>query len=155
VKQAVSWVLVADGGTARVYRTTGETDTHRAWLEGVEGGEFTRLDPDHLASQSGKDMSRANGNSGHGIIDHEQVKRQAEVEFISAVLSWIGKGPHLHAFDQLVIVAPARTLGEIRKAMPSGLSGKIHREINGDLTKLPIKELERRVMASLQDIIPQ
>ncbi len=48
MKQPPTWILVMDGGTARIYRTTGAATSHQARLEAVPGGEFTRSDPAHF-----------------------------------------------------------------------------------------------------------
>jgi protein required for attachment to host cells len=152
VRQPISWVLVADGGIARIYRTTGENGAHRAQLELVTGGTFSGSDPAHLGPRPGKNFSSTLRYSGHGVTTHEGLKRRAEEEFIAAVLAWIEKPAHLAAFERLIVAAPPRTLGEIRFAASPALEVRIHREINGDLTKLPIKDLERRVMACILDL---
>jgi protein required for attachment to host cells len=152
VKQPPIWVLVADGGAARVYRTTGDSGAHRALLEPVPGGTFSRADPAHFGPRPGKNFASALRNSGHGVTTHESQHRRAEEEFILAVLAWIERPEHLGVFERLIVAAPPRTLGEIRLALPAALAGKVHSEIHGDLTKLPIKELERRVIPHMSAI---
>jgi protein required for attachment to host cells len=152
VRQPGSWVLVADGGAARIYRTTGESSAHRTRLEAVPGGSFSRSDPAHFGPRPGKNFSSALRNSGHGVTTHEGLKRRAEEEFIATVLTWIEKPEQMAAFERLIVAAPDRALGEIRAALSPVLAGRIHREIHGDLIKLPIKELEERVLASMLDL---
>jgi protein required for attachment to host cells len=152
VKQPRSWVLVADGATAKVYRTTGESSAHRALLEPVSGGIFTRSDPAHFGPRPGKNFSSALRNSGHGVTTHEDLKRHAEEEFIIAVLAWLKKPEQIFQFEHLIIAAPPRALGEIRTALSPELAKKVHSELHGDLTKLPIKELEHRVLPHLVQI---
>lgn len=146
------WVLVIDGGAARIYRTTGTSNPHQARLEPVPGGVFSRSDPAHFGPRPGRNFASALRDSGHGVTTHEAGRRRAEQEFVGAVLAWIGKSDNLAAFQRLVVAAPARTLGEIRAALSPKLAGRVHREIHADLTKLPIKELEDRVIASLSDL---
>ena len=153
MKHPLTWVMVADGGAARVYRTTGETGAHQRQLELVPGGAFSRLDHAQLGPHSSENSPRSARDSGHGAsrqtpAAREATKRRAEEEFIATVLAWIGKPEHLAAFERLIIAAPPRTLGEIRAALSPALKERIHGEIHGDLTKLPIKELEQRVLAS-------
>jgi protein required for attachment to host cells len=152
VRQPPVWILVIDGGTARIYRTTGAADAHQARLEPIPGGEFIRSDPAHFGPRPGKNFSGALRNSGHGVTTHEGGKRRAEEAFVESVLAWIERPDHLDAFQRLVVAAPARTLGEIRSSLSPALAERLHQELHGDLTKLPIKELEHRVMASLRDI---
>ncbi len=149
MRQPSSWVLVADGGTARIYRTTGDSGAHRALLEPVPDGAFSRSDPAHFGPRPGKNFASALRNSGHGVTTHEGLRRRAEEEFVATVLAWIAKPEHLAAFERLIVAGPPRTLGEVRLALSPVLKGKLQSEIHGDLTKLPIKELERRVLASM------
>ncbi|MGL4636143.1 MAG: host attachment protein [Beijerinckiaceae bacterium] len=148
----LTWVLVADGATAHIFRTTGKSGAHRALLQPVPGGVFHRSDPAHFGPRPGKNFSSALRNSGHGVTTHENLKRHAEEEFVAVVLGWIEKPENLAAFENLIIVAPSRALGEIRSAMSQALLGRTHHEIHGDLTKLPVKELEERLLASLAGI---
>jgi protein required for attachment to host cells len=152
VKLPPSWVLVMDGAMARLYRTTGESGPHRALLAPVSGGAFSRSDPAHFGPRPGKNFASALRDSGHGVTTHESRRRRAEEEFVGTVLAWIEKPEHLAAFQHLVIAAPARCLGEIRHALSAVLAARLHREIHGDLTKLPIKELEQRVLESMLDL---
>ena len=151
MRRPVNWILIADGGTARTYRTTGETGAHRARLEAIPDGSFTRSDPAHFGPRPGKNFASALRNSGHGVTTHEGQKRRAEQEFVAAVLAWIEKPEQLAAFERLIVAAPPRILGEIRMALSPALARRIHSEIHGDLMKLPIKELEKRVLASIFD----
>ena len=45
----------------------------------------------------------------------------------------------------LIVVAPPRTLAELRKAFHSDVKASIITEINKDLTKHPIGEIERHL----------
>jgi protein required for attachment to host cells len=152
VRQPLSWVLVADGGRARIYRTTGDIGAHRALLEPVPGGTFSRSDPAHFGPRPGNNFSSALRNSGHGVTTHDDQHRRAEEEFIGTVLAWIERPEHLSAFERLIVAAPPRTLGEIRLALIPALAERVHSEIHGDLTKLPIKELEQRVLPYLTSV---
>jgi protein required for attachment to host cells len=132
VRPFPAWLLVADGGKARIYRTTGDGDSLRVRLEPVPGGTFSRPDSGQFGPRPGH-------------TPHDAQKRRAEEEFLSAVLAWIEKPEHLAAFAFLIIAVPPRTLGEIRFALSPELAERIHGEIRGDLTKLPMTELERRI----------
>ena len=45
--------------------------------------------------------------------------------------------------SQIVIVAPPRTLGEIRKELTSKAHGKVVGELAKDFTRHPLKEIEK------------
>ena len=50
-----------------------------------------------------------------------------------------------HNVQALIIVAPPRTLAELRHAFPLGVQKHIIAEIDKDLTKHPISEIERHI----------
>jgi protein required for attachment to host cells len=50
--------------------------------------------------------------------------------------------------DQAVIVAPPKTLAAIRTALPKDIAARIAAEINKDLTKHPVQEIQRRILAA-------
>ncbi len=49
--------------------------------------------------------------------------------------------------EVLVVVAPPRTLADLRKAFHNDVKKKIVAEIDKDLTKMPIDEIERHLTA--------
>ena len=53
------------------------------------------------------------------------------------------------AFNRLVLVAPSKTLGELRRALGKTAHEKITAEINKDLTGVPTHELPAHLEASL------
>ncbi len=146
-----TWMLVADGGTARVYRDTGNTQEHTVKLELVLGSEFTRekLDRNHSGSGDSKSFFTALGRAPHGVNTHEDKKRHAETKFLNSVVDWLSQSENQTMFEQLVIAAPARPLGELRAALPKPLAMKVCCEIEADLVKAPVKELEHRFLASI------
>ena len=78
----------------------------------------------------------------HKIEEHRFAQR------VSAALArLVGE----RAVPALVIVAPPRTLADLRKKLDRSVSEKIVLEINKDLTKIPVWEIERHIKASLDD----
>jgi protein required for attachment to host cells len=49
---------------------------------------------------------------------------------------WLDKAVQEDAFDQLVLVAPPQTLGELRKVLKPSVHARILAELNKDLTKM-------------------
>jgi protein required for attachment to host cells len=146
VKQPRTWLLVADGGSANVYSNTGNTRPHEALLQPVTGGRFRReRDRPDFSSPPTRSYTGPLSSAPHGVTGQEDKKRDEEESFLLDVLSWLVAPSNLPQFDRLIVAAPPRALGELRAAMPRKLADKLSHEIHADLTKAPIKEIERRV----------
>ena len=48
-------------------------------------------------------------------------------------------------FDNIIVVAPPRALGVLRKCIDKGAARKIHAEVRSEWTKLGRKDIETRV----------
>ena len=51
-------------------------------------------------------------------------------------------------FDSLVVVAPPKTLGELRKHYHKEVEKRLTAEVPKDLTNMPVEEIERVLQAS-------
>lgn len=51
----------------------------------------------------------------------------------------------------LIVVAPPKTLAELRNAFHADVKACVVAEINKDLTKLPVVEIEKRLVEMLED----
>jgi protein required for attachment to host cells len=138
------WMLVADGGVARLYRNTGNNEPHTAKLELVLDGEFLREKTELGKIWFGRSFFTALGRAPHGVNTHEDKKRLLDVKFLRGVVDWLTNFERQSKFEQLIIAAPSRALGELRGALTPSLKTKTICEINADLTKTPIKLIEER-----------
>ncbi len=77
--------------------------------------------------------------------DWHQIEEQRFARFVEAELE---KNFTEGQFKHLVVVAPAKTLAELRKHFSARLRAAIIREIDKDLTKHPLYEMERLILAS-------
>jgi protein required for attachment to host cells len=67
----------------------------------------------------------------------------AERDFARDVTTALGALQTETDLKRLIIVAPPKTLAELRKSMPSNLQSHIVAEVAHDLTKHPVKEIAR------------
>jgi protein required for attachment to host cells len=65
---------------------------------------------------------------------------EAERRFAGEMAGWLQKRAEAHAMDHLVIFAPPRMLGVLRKAAFGALRGDLE-EIKGDLMRLDVGQL--------------
>ncbi len=136
-----AWVLVGDGRKALVLRNEGD-----ATFPNLRKVDVFRDAPNPATSQIGSDRpgSTTEYSTGrHGGIEQTDWHDIAEHRFAQHVAAMLGARDAAGDISALVVVAPPRTLAELRQSFCESLKGKIIGEVNKDLTKHPIHDIER------------
>jgi protein required for attachment to host cells len=71
----------------------------------------------------------------------------AEDRFIGDVADALYRQVHAGRFETLIVVAPPKVLGGLRKAFHKEVSDRISAEVPKDLTKHPVHDIERLLAA--------
>jgi protein required for attachment to host cells len=79
----------------------------------------------------------------HGHTDWHDLE---EHRFAREVADALQRTMRENATEALVVVAPARTLADLRKAFHGDVKKKIVAELDKDLTKHPVHEIERQLL---------
>ena len=143
MKPTVSWILIADGGRARILENRGPGKG----LQAVEGMVFEReLPPSReiLTDRPGRTIE-SQGTARHAIENpsdpHRELKRAFAKQLCEVLESKLEEG----AFQRLVLVAPAVTMGDLRQALPAMLQKAVVGELVEDLTKVPNDRVPRHL----------
>lgn len=130
-------VLVADGKRFILLRNAGDFDNPRLVVEG--NGE--KETPSTRIGSNGQ--TDRNGESGNvrSVMDHMGLHQREEERFAASIADHLDKVATAKGFDKLVIVAPTRTLAQLRDCFGSSLRARVIAEIAKDLTKHPVKEI--------------
>lgn len=140
VRRNIKWVLVADGARARVFVSEGRGQGLTELPDRSFAG--SRLRSHELGSdRPGRSFDSA-GRGRHAMEAPSDMHQQAEREFLKAVVSWLTDQERAGNFDYLVIMAPPRALGELRKLLPRPLVQKLVQESGLDLTRATASEIE-------------
>lgn len=135
-----AWVLVGDGRKALFFVNKGSRDLLD--LRVVE----TRIDENPATREQGTDRpgrafaSVGGSRSAVGDTDWHEVE---EERFARAIAARINAGAEADEFSEIVIVAPPKTLGEIRKDLSKKAHGKVAGELAKDLTRHPLPDIEK------------
>ncbi|QYY32806.1 MULTISPECIES: host attachment protein [Cupriavidus] len=153
-----TWILVADEGIARVLASRGDS----AALEEIE--KFT----DAAAHADNADLRHdAYGRRGQATVQGDAGHPGAHMGRTSTVTSSAGEDEihqeaHLFSrrvakmleearirqrFDELVVIAPPRFLGLLRKAWPQSVGSVVTRELDKDYCRLADNDLQQRLAA--------
>jgi len=133
-------ILVADGRKYLLIRNAGDSSHPDLVVEAHREQEL------HSNQELGTDQpSSSFASSGGGrrasiaMTDFHQLE---EDKFASATADILLKKAHAGEFDKLIVVAPPRTLAELRRHYDRSLTECILAEIDKDLTKHPLAEIQ-------------
>jgi len=147
-----TWILIADGGRARLL----EQDRKSRTFNPVSEREFvgsTAQSKEIASDRPGRSFDSAGrGQSGdasahgrHAMEPSSDPQRHAEYEFARDLSDHLEKAANRHRFDHLVLVAAPKILGDLRNLLPKTVHGKIVAEVSKDLTKIPTRDLGRHL----------
>lgn len=135
MKAVRTWVLIADGGHAKVLETSGARPSLTAQADMVFDANLPRSH-DILTDRAGRGFE-SQGPTRHAMespVDPHRELKRAFAKKLGKVLE--GKLDE-DRFDRLILVAPPPALGDLRSALPKTVRAKVVAEVAHDLVKTP------------------
>lgn len=139
-------VLVADGRKLLFFRNEGDQDYPRLEVEQEREGD-DRADREIKTDAPGR--SFASAGTARSAMDEPDYHQQAEDRFAAEAADLLRERALSNHFDKLIVVAPPRTLGELRKHYHKEVEARLIGEIDKDLTGHPVDEIERIILAQI------
>src|SRR3954462_743796 len=133
-------VLVSDGRRARFLRNRGTPMRPELIME------LSLADENPPNREQGTDQpGRYLGPDGHSRSAMEETDwhRQAEERFAAQVANLLYQMEHARKFDELVVVAPPKMLGDLRARLHREVADCVIAEVAKDLTGHPLPEIGR------------
>jgi len=142
-----SWVLVADGGRARVLDVV-DRPRRVTVISNVDRADS------HLPSHSMGDdrpgrVHESHGAARHAIEPRVDPHKEGERRFAVRLAEMLDEQRAHNRFEKLIVVVPPVMLGQLRVAFSARVKGAIVAEIAKDLTKLPDSEVVRHLEVEL------
>ena len=138
------WVVVCDGAKALLLQNVGDAKFPNLKMLEV-------LEQKHLATHElGTDApGRTHSSIGHGRSSMEQpdYHDQAEHDFLVRLAKHLDAAVAAGKVKSLIVVAPPRALGMLRSSYPSGLKSAVRAEVDKDLGKQPVHQIEKHLTA--------
>jgi len=135
-----SWVLVCDGAKALLLRNDGDaTLLNLVLVKALE-------EPAPATRELGTDKpGRTHESVGHARSAMEQTDwhTQAESTFLRDVAAELDRAVREHGIKSLVLAAPPKALGLLRKEMTDSVQACVKAEIAKDLARLSTHEIEK------------
>jgi protein required for attachment to host cells len=136
-----AWVLVGDGRKALVLRNEGDATFPNLRTIDVFK-DAANPATSHIGSdRPGRTTDHLTGR--HSAVEQSDWHEIAEHRFAQHVATMLDARNSAGDISALVVVAPPRTLAELRQSFSRSLGDKIIGQVNKDLTKHPIHEIER------------
>ena len=138
-----SVVLVADGRKMLFLRNEGDAEFPNLVVEKAQEQDnpATR---DQATDSAGRASSPQGGvQSSVEPTDFHQIE---EDRFAADAADFLKTGALKNKYDSLIVIAPPKTLGELRKHYHKEVTNRLKGELDKDLTGHPIKDIEKALM---------
>jgi protein required for attachment to host cells len=135
-----AFVVVADGEKMLLFRNQGDDEfPHLVVIE--EDEQQSVANRDLRREAPGRSFSSVGpGRSAYKEADSRQL---GEDRFAAETAAMLNRRALENEFESLIIVAPPRTLGELRKFYHDELQRRVSGELPKNLTNTPVNEIER------------
>ena len=132
-----SVILVADGRKSLFFRNQGDAAFPNLSVVEKDG----RKDAAHHEIAS--DLAGRASNTLGSSMEEADFHQQDEDRFAAETAEMLKERVLRHEFESLVVVAPPRTLGELRKHYHVEVERRIVAELPKDLVNTPVAEIEK------------
>ena len=140
-----TFVVVADGQKMLFFRNEGDAEFLKLEMERKEVQE-NPADRDQKTSEAGRNFDTS-GGAGRSAYEETDFHQLGEDRFAAETAAMLKDRALRNEFESLIIVAPPRTLGELRKHYHKEVQKRLAGEIAKDLTGHPVPEIEKIISA--------
>jgi protein required for attachment to host cells len=137
-------VLVTDGKKTLFFRNEGDVNQIDLRTEAVDEREDASSKGE-LATDAPGTVQQSAGY-GHSTYEETDFKQLEEDRWAHSAADEVNRRALANDFDALVIVAPPKTLGELRKKLHKEAERRVVCEIDKEMTRRPIPEIEALVI---------
>ncbi|HVI98734.1 MAG TPA: host attachment family protein [Sphingomonas sp.] len=135
-----AFVMVADGRKMLFFRNEG--DAARPNLV-VEHARVQNNPPDRDQSSDAPGTAFSSNGSGRSSYQETDFHQLEEDRFAAEVAAMLKQRAFANDYEKLIVVAPPRTLGELRKHYHKEVADRLIGEIDKDLTGHPVDQIEK------------
>lgn len=145
-------VLVTDGRKTLFFRNEGDENQIDLRTEDVE--EREDLKDGEMKTDAPGAIGQSGGYSGRVAYEETDFHQQEEDRWAVSAAEQVNKRALNNDFEQLVIVAPPKTLGVLRKKLHKEATRRLLSEIPKEMTRHTIADIEKLIVAETQAEAP-
>ena len=140
MKPIKTWIVVADGSRARAVVNTGPNTGLK--LAGKEMFSANSSPAREMGTDRPGRVHDRKGPGRHAVAPHSDLHVFEKTRFAKEVAALLNKAVLEKWFDRLVLIAPAKTLGDLRAMISDQVRERVTAELVQDYTHLKLSELE-------------
>ena len=142
------WIVVADGGQARVLGVGGDRRGLTVLRE-MTSVEAHRRTQDLVSDRPGRSFESAS-TTRHAIDPRHDAHEEARQRFIAQLALMLNEDNRARQFDELILILPPDLSTPLRDGLDDATRARVRETLLKDLTKAPLHDiLERLVEAGL------
>jgi len=145
-RPTTTWIVVADGARGRFFRADEEekklVSAGPADLVAPQSRERPR---DLKSDKPGRSYSSARSGARHALEPPHDYHKLEKQRFMAALAATLDDACKRREFDDLILVAPRRSMGELRGLLSKRVQGRVRLEVPKDFTNDPPSRLWRRL----------
>jgi protein required for attachment to host cells len=139
------WVVVCDGAKALVLENLGNIQSPS--LKMIEALEHKDLATHELGTDR-PGRSHSSVGPGRSAVEQTDWHDQSEQAFLTQLAQYLDTAVASGKAKSLIVVAPPRALGMLRPAYSHALKGAVRAEVDKDLVKQPVADIQKRLTAA-------
>jgi protein required for attachment to host cells len=142
-----TWVMVGDGEKALFLRNEGDKE-----YPNLEVVRLLEHENPPTREQGADRPGRFPDGTGpqRSAVDNTDWHEIEKARFARTIAERLYEAAHRGRFKRLIIVAPPRVLGELRHELHKEVTDRVVAEIDKELTKHPIEEIERILKSAVK-----
>ena len=137
-------IVVGDGEKALFLRNEGEPEKLQLEVENIFGHDNPAT---HEQGTDKPGRAFASAGTARSAMEQTDWHQLGEERFAAGIAETLYQLAHANQFEALVVVAPPKVLGNLRKAFHKEVVDRITGEVPKDLTSHPVAEIERLLAA--------
>jgi protein required for attachment to host cells len=148
-----TWIVVMDSSMARFYALKHDVNGDRC-IEQADDTMESNLHghaQDLKSDKPGRGFRAGNATARHSMEPPHDYHKLEKHDFVRAVAAHLKAAQNANKFVRLAVVAPDRSLGELRGELADTLKKALWREVPKDLVKLNDQDLWARLEPELHE----
>lgn len=138
------WIVVADGGAARVLGVNGDR-RGLAVLREMASVDAHRRAQDLVSDRPGRSFE-SDAPTRHAIAPRQDPHQAARDRFVAQLASMLIEDNRARQFDELILIIAHGLSGKLRDALDAATRARVRETIVKDLARTPVAEIHARLV---------
>lgn len=146
----ITWIVVADASRARFLRPDQELGKLvSAGFADLVAPQSRHRARDLKSDRPGRSFSSSRSGVRHSFEPAHDYQKLEKHRFMVTLAESLDDARGRGAYDDLILVAPRRSLGELRGLLSKRVRGSLREEIAKELSKVPTSQLGRHLPSAI------